>query len=377
MTTISPGAVALWRRVRLPAAIITIILAVSLLAALLNSGDSTEELAPESYRPDGAHALAELLTAQGVRVEVTRTLADTERALAGGPPATLLVTRPDLVPDGRLTGYTRTARELVLVGAGPGTVAAVLPEVAVAGAAEPAARQPDCALEAGVAAGQADTGGLHYATTDPAVVACYEDTVVRRMNPPGAAVTLLGDGTPLVNERIADNGNAALAMRLLGGQPRLVWYLPTPGDPDLAAEEKTVTGLLPDGIVFGVIQLAVAVVLFGLWRARRLGPVVTEPLPVVVRAAETVEGRARLYRRSGDTAHAAAVLRAAVVARLAPRLGLPPDAEPDAVAAAVAARTTRPPAEVAHLLYGPAPAGDADLVRLAAGLDALETEVTA
>jgi hypothetical protein len=119
----------------------------------------------------------------------------------------------------------------------------------------------------------------------------------------------------------------------------------------------------------------VAVGCFALWRARRLGPVVTEPLPVVVRAAETVEGRARLYRRAGAADHAAFALRQAARDRLVPRLGLPRDAAPDAVVAALVERTGRAGQAVWELLYGPPPRTDADLVRLADALDALEKEI--
>ena len=45
-----------------------------------------------------------------------------------------------------------------------------------------------------------------------------------------------------------------------------------------------------------VWQLWLVVVLVALWKGRRLGPLVAEQLPVVVRASETVEGRGRLYR---------------------------------------------------------------------------------
>ena len=106
----------------------------------------------------------------------------------------------------------------------------------------------------------------------------------------------------------------------------------------------------------------VAVLLLALWRARRLGPVVTEPLPVVVRAAETVEGRARLYRRGGARDTAAEALRGAPGpgwrrcwgCRRAPRRPRwwPP----------IGGRTGVPAASVGALLYGAAPADDAALV---------------
>lgn len=187
--------------------------------------------------------------------------------------------------------------------------------------------------------------------------------------------TLLGDGAALTNQHLGEDGNAALAMRLLGTHPRLVWYLPVPGDPAFAEGRESITGLLPDGWVFGGIQLAVAAVLFGLWRARRLGPVVTEPLPVVVRAAETTEGRARLYRRSGAAGHAAAILRDAAVARIATALSMSGDTEPAAVIAAVSVRSGLPAGEVSQLLYGKGVRGDAELVRLADDLDALEERI--
>ncbi len=57
------------------------------------------------------------------------------------------------------------------------------------------------------------------------------------------------------------------------------------------------------------IQLGVALLLAALWRARRLGPLVTERLPVVVRASETVEGHARLYRSRRARDRVAATLR--------------------------------------------------------------------
>jgi len=106
-----------------------------------------------------------------------------------------------------------------------------------------------------------------------------------------------------------------------------------------------------------------------------VGPVVEEPLPVVVRAAEAAEGRARLYRRAGARGRAAQNLRAATLGRLMPLLGQGRAADPVSVTAAVAARAARPAAEVSALLYGAAPADDAALVRLANELDALERMV--
>jgi hypothetical protein len=191
---------------------------------------------------------------------------------------------------------------------------------------------------------------------------------------PGRSVTLLGSPMALTNERLDELGNAALSLGLLGQNSRLLWYLPSLGDVP-AGDQRSFYGLVPDGFYWGLGQAVVAVLVLMFWRARRLGPVVPEPLPVVVRAAETVEGRARLYRRAGARDKAAAALRAGALRRLVPLLGLPRRAEPAAVVDGVAARTRRTAPDLAALLYGAAPADDAALVRLAGDLDALDREI--
>src|SRR5699024_8060897 len=109
--------------------------------------------------------------------------------------------------------------------------------------------------------------------------------------------------------------------------------------------------------------------------ARRLGRVVTEPMPVVVRSAETTLGRGRLYRRAGDHRHAAAGLRAGCAGRVATRPGVPRSAPAETLVAAVARASGRAEQQVGELLYGPPPATDAELIRLTRELDTLESEV--
>ena len=119
----------------------------------------------------------------------------------------------------------------------------------------------------------------------------------------------------------------------------------------------------------------IAVGLLMLWRARRLGRVVPEPLPVVVRASETVEGQGRLYRAARARRRAATALRAAALSRMAPRLGIRRDDGTAAMVDAVVTRTRRSPTDVTALLYGAEPEDDQALVTLADQLDALEAEV--
>jgi hypothetical protein len=104
---------------------------------------------------------------------------------------------------------------------------------------------------------------------------------------------------------------------------------------------------------------------------------VVERLPVVVRSRETVEGRARLYQRSGARLRAADALRIGTIGRLAPALGLSRLATVDEIASAAASALGRPLAELRGLLLDEQPRSDADLVRLSDDLARLETAVTA
>ncbi len=374
-TSTDPSARDLWRAARGPVVVAGVVLVAGLLLALATGGGGSPRLDPGSAAPGGARAVAELLDDQGVQVDLVTTSAGAARAAAGGD--TLLVVDPDLLADRQVEAARGTGADLVLV-------STTLPERWVPGAravpADPGVRGPGCRLAAAQRAGRADSGAVAYDVDGSALAGgdrCYSrdgrPSLVQGSTD-GQRVTLLGTGSPLTNERLDDEGNAALAVGLLGGTDRLVWYLPSASDVPEGAQQSLYS-LVPEGVWWGLGQLAVAVLVLALWRARRLGPVVAEPLPVLVRAAETVEGRGRLYRRAGARDRAGQALRVAALARLVPALGLPRRAEPAAVVAAVSGRSSRPSPDVATLLYGAAPADDAALVRLADDLDDLEREV--
>ena len=94
-----------------------------------------------------------------------------------------------------------------------------------------------------------------------------------------------------------------------------------------------------------------------------------------MRAAETTESRAELYRAAADRHRAAAVLRRATAGRLATRLGLAAGAPPDTLVPAVAAASGVDLAEVDLLLRGVTPTDDVALVALAQQLAHLEEKV--
>ena len=371
---VTPGAV--WRAARRPVLLTVLLLATGLVLALTAGGTGTGRLDPRAPEPAGSRAVAQVLGDRGVEVLRRTTTAGVRRVAAPG--TTVLVTDPDLLADSQVRALLATGADLVVVA--PTDAGRFAAAVSTAADSAPGVRLPGCRLGAARRAGAADTGGRGFAVA-PGTRArlCYAEdgvpSLVRVQAAGGATVTLLGSPAPLTNGRFGEEGNAALALGLLGGQERLVWYLPSLADVPASAAQTSFYDLVPAGVWWALVQIAVAVLVLALWRARRLGPVVTEPLPVVVRAAETAEGRARLYRRAGARDTAAETLRAASRERLVPALGLPGAASPAAVVEAVAARARRPPGEVAGLLYGAAPADDPALVRLADELDALDREV--
>jgi hypothetical protein len=416
-SSLDPTARRLWTRGRglLLAAVVLLVAAVAL--AAVRSGDRHGRLDPRSADPLGSRAVAALLADRGVSTRVVTSTAAARAA--AGPGTTLLVADPDLLTAGQQAQLrSATAHS-------GGRTVLVAPSVALRGlvpgvSAEPSPSLrttlgPGCALPAARRAGPADTGGIRYATSVAGADSCYPSdgrpTLVRLPTAGRAGDTVvLGAPDILFNNRLDQQGNASLALQLLGSRPHLVWYLPSLADhAATGAAHRSFYDLIPSGWHWGLAELAVAALLAAAWRARRLGPLVPERLPVVVRASETTEGRAGLYRRADARDRAADALRAAARTRLAPLTGIPAAQahSPEALVPALAARL-RPDAPVhrwspAHptspvhsgspmspgaaagpgdrhtqlhaLLFGPPPSDDAALVALADHLDALEGEV--
>jgi hypothetical protein len=302
---------------------------------------------------------------------------ETVDAVRPGPDTTVLVPVPQLLAPHELGRLASMPGRLVVIGA-EGMELSAMGAAAVAGPpVDVEGRRAACDLPAAVRAGEVDLGGTTYRPTGAAdAVGCYASSGrATLLQLPDQQLTLLGAGDLLMNDRLDRRGNAALALGLLGAGSDVQWLLPRPGGQDVEGG-GSLTDLIPRGLTLAVVQLLVAAGVLALWRARRLGPVVAEPLPVVVRAAEAVEGRSRLYRAARARGTAAEALRAGTRDRVVRRLGLAVDSGRAAVVEAAGRRTGRDPAAVDALLYGAAPGDDAALVRLADDLSALEHTLT-
>lgn len=368
-----------WERHR-GALLIGAAVVVSLLVAVLLGGDgrSGERLDPDNPGSAGGQAVARVLEDQGIRVEVVRDAAALDQALDAGDPGgtTVLVTSSDrlgtsttqrlldALSGARLVLTEPTGATLETAGLDIESLPTPMPEPVEARCTDTGlAPLDDLSVQVDVAEAYSTSTG------------CFPLDSGSALAPAGPDRMLLGAGGLLENDQVLRADNAAVALRLLGQDERLVWYVPSLED--LRGEDGVTLGsLLPPWLVPAVWSAGLALLGLALWRGRRLGALAVEPLPVAVRAVETTEGRGRLYHRSGDRAHAAAVLRAHARDRAARSLRLS-GVDDEALVRAVADHLDRPHAEVDRLLGPDAapPTDDAALVHLASELAALETEV--
>ncbi|MEV0805224.1 DUF4350 domain-containing protein [Micromonospora sp. NPDC050200] len=398
-------------------------------------------LSPVSAGDDGGSRLAEALRGQGVTVQRETDTLRALLALDGRPatlfvPAPELLHQDTVGALGDLPAGSR----LVLVDPSRRVLESVdLPLVPADRRWAALAVAPDtdgvpCPLPEAARAGTAAARLQRYAPPPGfagTLHSCYSGGLVHL--PWSADVVVIGASDPFRNDRIGEWGNQTLATGLLGGHGRVVWldldgpappphfgtgssgepaWSPTPGgsttydggtgnghggqpghghpgnsgdsDDDDQQEQaqrpdppNPLWAAFPAWFWALLIQLALAALLAALWRARRLGPPVAEPLPVRVRSAETVLGRARLYQRARARGPAADTLRAAALDRLSARLNLPATAPPAQVAALVAARAGGTPDEAHELLYGAEPSSDTELLELARSLDRMTRTVAA
>jgi len=363
-----------WRNARWISLGLIVIGAVATIGALLTAPTPGGLMDPDATSSAGAHALVTLLRDHGVDVTVAENVDDVERAATSGSLLLMaesyyargddLLNRLAVLPvDRLLVEPTARARETLA------------PGIRLARSSR-TTDDPNCDLREANTAGVTQLGPTeaYTATGDTAVTRCYGGALVR-YHADGRTITVVGTSDFMTNGSLLKEGNAALAMNLAGASPHLIWYSPQRAEGD-SSSGSTISDLIPEAVTWIVWQLCFVVVLLAIWRGRRLGPLVAEKLPVVVRASETVEGRARLYRARRARTEAADSLRTAALHRLTPRLGLGARPSPSSVVAAVTRHCGGDPNAMHYTLFGPAPATDAELLDLAHALDYIERQVT-
>jgi hypothetical protein len=368
-----------------PSIVVGLLLAATLAVTLLTPGakGNTDDLDPANPGYSGAQALAHVLRDHGVSVTVVRSQRELLDQTIDG--ATTVVVTNTI----RLSG--RTARTALSHAASAASLVLLDPDPEVTkGMGLPVESHLTDLTDVSAGCQGTDLGsdfrlaeaGRAYTTAANAGAAstCFSDKIDgggAMVSLPGAPgrppVTVLGNDSLITNGATLDSDNAAIALRLFGHSDRLIWYVPSLAD--ISAVDGNSRSIAPSWFQPGLALATSAVLFLCLWRGRRLGRLVTEPLPVIVRAVETTESRGRMYRKSRDRTRVLAVLQLATRRRLAAYLSLPVSSNISNVAAAAAAVSGRRYEDVLHLLNWPAAHDDSSLLERANALTALEKEV--
>jgi hypothetical protein len=363
-----------WKTLRWVLLALVVIVGVSGTSAYLTAPRHGGRMDPGATSPDGAHALVALLKGRGIDVVAAEDIAGVERSAR---PDSLLLVAPTayLIDDAGLQRLKDLPGDVLLVEPTSWTRESLAPRIRVAEGAS-FGGEPNCDMREATRAGsvQLDLSDTYEPIADGAALTrCYDGALVRYADG-GRTITVVGTADFMTNSRLLQEGNAALAMNLAGSRPRVIWYTPQliVGESDGAT---SIMDLIPARVGWIVLQLCLVVVFVALWRGRRIGPLVAEELPVVVRASETVEGRGRLYRSRRARDRAASALRTSVLQRVLPRLGLGAGSDPASMVETVARRTRYDPTAIEYALFGPAPSDDAQLVNLSRLLDDIERQV--
>jgi hypothetical protein len=362
------------------------VLVLALVAVVVYALTRTPErpvdyLSPTSGSPDGARAVVNVLRDQGVDVAEVDTLADLEALDLDPRQTTVALFDASLVlGEAQHDRVLDAAHRVVVFDPWDTELADLAPGVTLPSTWTTSGTYPaGCPVPAAQTAEAVSAAAYGYDVSDAegAVTGCFETGEHAygfvQLSAGGTELSLVGVSSAITNGAVLETGNAAFALNLLGQDPHLVWYTPSLAelsdggvvDPSSAA---------PGWVTPLVLLLALLFLAAAIWRGRRLGPLVAERLPVLVRAHETMTGRARLYERAAARGHALDALRVGAVDRLASVCGLPRRATLDEVVDAVAALTGRPRDDVRTLLVEVEPGNDAALVRFSDDLLRLEAE---
>ncbi|GGH97782.1 DUF4350 domain-containing protein [Arthrobacter liuii] len=296
------------------AVVVAAALALVIGTQLAPKGD-TVPLSVHNAGPQGAKALGEILGRHGVSVHTPdRFEAALDDLRSGTSPTLLLYDRNGILGGPQLAGLMAAADRVVVVSPRLETLSALDSSIHQAGVVpdgfpvlDPGCAQPD-AEGAGQVTGK---GGFVY----DGGTSCYRAAGTAGMLAVSrdGRLAVLGSTAVLGNYKLDELGNAGLAIRMLGASPDLVWYLPSLEDAAASGSGKTLDDLAPDWARFLGPWLLLVALAAVVWRGRRHGPLVFEPLPVVVKAVETAEGRARLYQDSRAIGQARDNLRAGLL----------------------------------------------------------------
>lgn len=367
-------ALAAGRRARVPrGAVVGAGVAAGLLVVALAGGRPGREGPPLDPRSDGAlgtSALVSLLEGVGARVDLASGLPDPDADVA-----LLLQDRLDGRQADALAGWIRAGGTLVVTDPS----SAFAPEARGSGIGLPTGdlERGACTIDALASVEKLEVGSpVRYAAVgaDQLCFADEDGAFVVAVAQGQGQVVAVGGAAFLTNDLLGEADNAVLATTLLAPGARThIRFVDAPIP--AGGGDKTLGDLVPGGVERALLQLAVAFVLYALWRAIRLGRPVAEDQPVAVAGSELVVAIGRLLSRTRAPGAAAEALRQSLRRSLRARLGVPGDAPPGLLAEMTAARTGLDVAEVLAAIDERPVTTDAELVAVARAAATIHQEV--
>ncbi|MCH8559827.1 DUF4350 domain-containing protein [Nesterenkonia sp. DZ6] len=334
---------------------------------------------------DGYAALSEVLEDREVQIHPAPSAEIARELLTEHPGAPLVVLSTGDVPDDAFVEGLRARgdRPVVLLSEGSELLSALHPEGPElyagahpgggSGSALEAGAQ--CPLDAAVNAATVQAPGALFYSDEPGCFTGFSDDAGdAQMLIETEAGVFFGAPAAFTNQNITDAGHAALALWLFGAEDDLIWYTPMGLDTLDDQQWASPMDFLPDWVTPLAWWLLLCVLVMMLVLGRRPGPVVGEPLPVQVPAAETAEGRGRMYQSANAVTASAQTLRSAHLIRLARLLRLGAAPREASIIDAAARQVRRDPAQLGALLARQ-PRRNSDLVAYAQALAQLEDEV--
>lgn len=352
------------------APLLLVLAAVLVVAALTGRqapGDGPP-LDPRSTGPVGTAALVETLRLLGADVQVS---AD----LPGSPEVVAVLLADGLGPaqHDELMAWTRAGGTLVV--ADPRSPLAAAVTDSAGGFLPGATLRPDCDADVLTGIVAVEAPGAVPLSAPPGALACFPRADGHWLVAVGqgrGTVVSLGGPEVWTNRRIGMADNAMLAAALLAPAPGAGVVVLEPARP--GEGEAGLLDLLDPRVPAALLQAGLGFLLFVVWRARRLGPPLTEEPTVSIPSAELVLAAGHLYHQTRARARAGALLREDLRALLRQRLGLPPGVD-DPTLVATAARVTGLDAEhLARTLGGPDPPDDRSLTELARAVEQLRDQ---
>jgi Domain of unknown function (DUF4350) len=358
------------------------LVAAAVLIALVSGRppSSPKSLDPNSTQPDGTKALVLLLRALGDHVTTGATTPTSTPA--GNGYALLLHDHLNNTDRNSLIDWVDRGNTLVLTDpASP--LAQVTADTSpndqlFFGPAQPQLASA-CVAEAqpldAVADIQPEGGQLFRPTSEQ--LGCFPFGngyyMVARTQGSGTVVVAGGPGM-WINANLGRADNSVLAAALLAPSPgSSVTFI---GSSRIGGGSTGLFGLIAPRLKELFWELVIAFLLIVLWRARRLGRPISEPLPVELPGSELVVAAGSLLHEGGHRARAVELLRRDLRTVISRQLGFERGINDETLAQLTADRTGISEAFLLDALAGPLPSSDGDLVRVCQAIETIRREVT-